>query len=196
LREDDGMEPLYFASAAEFGTWLAEHHATETEVYVGYWKKATGRPTLTWPEAVDEALRFGWIDGVRRPVDGERHAQRFTPRRARSTWSLVNVRKAEALIAAGRMEPAGLAAFEARRADNTGIYSFERAEAAALEPSEEAQFRANIAAWEWFEKVAPSYRKAVLHWIVSAKQPQTRARRLATLIEDSAAGLRIKQMRR
>ncbi|HST82332.1 MAG TPA: YdeI/OmpD-associated family protein [Kineosporiaceae bacterium] len=191
------MKPLYFASAAEFGAWLAEHHDTETEVYVGYWKKATGRPTLTWSEAVDEALRFGWIDGVRGgKVDDERHVQRFTPRKARSTWSLVNVRKAEALIAAGRMEPAGLAAFQMRRADNTGIYSFERAEPAALEPAEEAQFRANAAAWEWFEKVAPSYRKAVLHWVVSAKQPQTRARRLATLIEDSAAGLRIKPMRR
>jgi len=191
-----GMDPLYFASAAEFGAWLTEHHATETAVYVGYWKKATGRPTLTWPEAVDEALRFGWIDGVRLAVDDERHAQRFTPRMARSTWSLVNVRKAEALITAGRMEPAGLAAFEARRSDNTGIYSFERAEPAALETDEEAQFRANAAAWEWFEKVAPSYRKAALHWVVSAKQPQTRIRRLATLIEDSAAGLRIKPMRR
>ena len=190
------MEPLYFASAAEFGAWLAEHHETETEVYVGYWKKATGQPTLTWPEAVDEALRFGWIDSVRHPVDGEREAQRFTPRKARSTWSLVNVRKAEALTAAGRMHPAGLAAFEARRADNTGIYSYERAEPAALEPDEEAQFRANAAAWEWFEKVAPSYRKAALHWVVSAKQPQTRTRRLAALIEDSAAGLRVKPMRR
>lgn len=190
------MDPLYFPSAAEFGDWLSEHHATETEVYVGYWKKATGRPTLTWPQAVDEALRFGWIDGVLVPVDGERHAQRFTPRKARSTWSLVNVRKAEALIAAGRMEPAGLAAFEARRADNTGIYSFERAEPAALEPAEESQFRANAAAWEWFEKVAPSYRKAALHWVVTAKRPETRARRLATLIDDSAAGLRIKQLRR
>ena len=190
-----GMEPLYFASAAEFGAWLAEQHATETEVHVGYWKKATGRPTLTWPEAVDEALRFGWIDGVRLPVDDERHAQRFTPRKPRSTWSLVNVRKAEALIAAGRMEPAGLAAFEARRADNTGVYSFERTEPAALEPAEQAQFRANATAWEWFEKVAPSYRKAALHWVVSAKQPQTRARRLAALIEDSAAGRRIGPMR-
>ena len=133
-----GMEPLYFASAAEFGAWLTEHHATETAVYVGYWKRVTGRPTLTWPEAVDEALRFGWIDGVRLSVDDERHAQRFTPRKARSTWSPVNVRKAEALIAAGRMEPAGLAAFEARRSDNTGIYSFERAAPAALETDEEA----------------------------------------------------------
>jgi len=190
------VEPIYFSSAAEFGDWLAEHHASESEVWVGYWRTATGRPSLTWPEAVDEALRFGWIDGVRRSVDAERHAQRFTPRKPRSNWSLINVRKAEALIAAGRMEPAGLAAFESRRAEDTGVYSFERATPAELTPEEEAAFRAEAAAWAWFEAVAPSYRKAALHWVVSAKRPETRAKRLAELIADSAAGLRIKQMRR
>jgi uncharacterized protein YdeI (YjbR/CyaY-like superfamily) len=188
-------QPIFFDSPAAFGAWLAEHHATETEVLVGFWKVATGRPSLTWSESVDEALCFGWIDGVRRRVDDESFSIRFTPRQARSKWSLVNVRKVAELTAQGRMRPAGIAAFEARREEDTGVYSFERAHA-VLDEAEEARFGAVPEAWEWFQAQAPSYRRAVLHWVTSAKRPETRVRRLTQLIEDSAAGLRIGPMRR
>jgi uncharacterized protein YdeI (YjbR/CyaY-like superfamily) len=190
------VEPLFFDSPQAFGDWLEQHHDTETEVLVGFWKAATGKPSLTWSESVDEALCHGWIDGVRRRIDDESFSIRFTPRRKRSTWSLVNVRKVAELTAAGRMRPAGLAAFEARRADDTGVYSFERAADAVLDEAAEARFRAEPAAWEWFQGQAPSYRKAALHWAVSAKREETRERRLTQLIADSAAGLRIGPMRR
>ena len=190
------MEALYFDSPAAFGAWLEEHHATETEVLVGFWKAATGKPSLTWSESVDEALCHGWIDGIRRRVDDERFTIRFTPRKARSTWSLVNVRKVAELTAQGRMRPAGIAAFEARRKENTGVYSFERAADAVLDEAQEARFRAEPQAWEWFTAQAPSYRKAALHWVTSAKRPETRERRLTLLITDSAAKQRIGPMRR
>ena len=190
------MEAIYFDSPAAFGAWLEEHHDTETEVLVGFWKAATGRPSLTWSESVDEALCHGWIDGVRRRVDDERFTIRFTPRKARSNWSLINVRKVAELTAQGRMRPAGLAAFEARRETDTGVYSFERAREARLEPAAEARFRAEPAAWEWFERQAPSYRRTALHWVVSAKRQETRDRRLEQLVADSAAGRRIAPLRR
>jgi uncharacterized protein YdeI (YjbR/CyaY-like superfamily) len=190
------VEPIYFDSPAAFGDWLAEHHASETEVLVGFWKAATGRPSLTWSESVDEALCHGWIDGVRRRVDDERFTIRFTPRQARSKWSLVNVRKVAELTAQGRMRPAGLAAFEARRAEDTGVYSFERAADAALDAAGEARFRAEAGAWEWFQAQAPSYRRAALHWVTSAKRPETRERRLTLLIQDSTARLRVGPLRR
>jgi len=186
---------IYFPSATAFGDWLAEHHATSGEVLVGYWKVGTGRPTLTWSESVDEALRFGWIDGVRRSVDAERYTIRFTPRRRGSTWSAVNVAKAHALIAAGRMAPAGLAAWEARDEQRTAIYSYERA-AASLSLEEVRAFKAQAAAWRWFETQPPGYRRLVTHWVTSAKRPETRARRLATVIADAAQGRRIAQLRR
>ena len=189
------MEPLFFDSPRAFGDWLAEHHATETEVLVGFWKAATGRPSLTWSESVDEALCWGWIDGVRRRIDDESFSIRFTPRKARSTWSLVNVRKVGELSAAGRMRPPGLAAFEARRPEDTGVYSFERAADAVLDAAAEARFRAEPAAWDWFQGQPPSYRKAALHWAVSAKREETRERRLTQLIADSAAGQRIAALR-
>jgi uncharacterized protein YdeI (YjbR/CyaY-like superfamily) len=188
-------QPIFFDSPAAFGAWLEEHHATETEVLVGFWKVATGRPSLTWSESVDEALCFGWIDGVRRRVDDESFSIRFTPRQARSKWSLVNVRKVAELTAQGRMRPAGIAAFEARREEDTGVYSFER-DHAVLDEAGEARFRATPQAWEWFQAQAPSYRRAALHWVTSAKRPETRERRLTQLIEDSAAGVRIGPMRR
>ena len=189
------MEALYFDSPAAFGAWLDEHCASETEVLVGFWKVASGRPSLTWSESVDEALCRGWIDGVRRRVDDERFTIRFTPRKARSTWSLVNVRKVAELTAQGRMRPAGIAAFEARREEDTGVYSFERAHA-VLDAAGEARFQAQPQAWEWFQGQAPSYRRAVLHWVTSAKREKTRERRLTQLIADSAAGRRIDGMRR
>ena len=186
-------EAIYFASPEEFRAWLHEHHGSETEVLVGYWKKATGKPSLTWSQAVDEALCFGWIDGVRRGVDGERHVQRFTPRKPGSNWSAVNIAKVEQLRSEGRMRPAGEAAFARRRDDRSGIYAYEQRNNPVLEPEHEARFRADAAAWEYFMSTPPSYRRPALGWVVSAKKPETRERRLAALIADSAAGRRLER---
>ena len=189
-------DPIFFDSPEAFYAWLEEHHETETEVYLGVWKKHTGRPSLTWSQAVDQALCFGWIDGRRDSIDGDRYMQRFTPRRPGSNWSKVNIEKVAKLREAGLMRPAGEAAFERRSVDRTGVYSFERGEDAALEPEQEKRFRANEQAWEFFESQAPWYRRTAIHLVVSAKRPETRERRLDQLIEDSAAGRRIKQLSR
>ena len=189
-------DAIYFPSPAAFRAWLERHHERESEVWVGYWKKATGKPSLTWSQAVDEALCFGWIDGVLRGVDDERHMQRFTPRKPSSNWSAVNVAKVEQLRAAGRMRPAGEAAFARRRADRTGVYSYEQRKNPQLEPEQEQRFKANAAAWDYFMSRPPSYRRPALWWVVSAKKPETRERRLATLIEDSAAARPLKQLAR
>jgi len=180
--------PIFFETPAELRDWLDAYHATADEVFVGAWKKSTGKPSLTWPEIVEEALCVGWIDSIRRSVPGDGWVIRLTPRRKGSIWSAVNVAKVAELRVAGRMRQAGEAAFAARLADRTGIYSFEQAGEPTLEPWEEARFRANDRAWAWFSAKAPSFRKQALHWVISAKRPETRERRLATLIEDSAAG--------
>jgi uncharacterized protein YdeI (YjbR/CyaY-like superfamily) len=192
----DATAPTYFATPAAFRRWLARHHARETELWVGFHKKGSGTPSITWPESVDEALCFGWIDGLRKSVDADRYMIRFTPRKRNSIWSVVNTRRAQALIEAGRMQSAGLAAFEARTAERSGVYAFERREAATLEAGEEAAFRRHRAAWRYFESCPAGYRRTALHWVTSAKRAETRARRLATLIEDSSAGRRLKQLRR
>lgn len=189
-------EPIFFESPGGFYAWLDEHHETETEVWVGYWKKATGKPSLTWSQAVDQALCFGWIDGRLKSLGPESHKQRFTPRKPDSNWSKVNIEKVARLTEAGLMRPAGIAAFDRRRADRSGVYSFERDEEAKLDPAQEARFRANARAWEFFESQPPGYRRTAIHLVVSAKRPETRAKRLDSLIEDSAAGRRIKQLRR
>jgi uncharacterized protein YdeI (YjbR/CyaY-like superfamily) len=157
-------------------------------VFVGYWKKATGKQTMTWSQAVDEALCFGWIDGVLRRIDDERHMQRFTPRRPGSNWSKVNIAKVAKLEEAGRMRPAGLEAFAAREEAKSGVYAFESEETAELPAQFEARLRANGAAWDYWEARPPSYRRTATHWVVSAKREETRERRLAQLIESSAAG--------
>src|SRR4051812_20115473 len=190
----DAPEPIYFESPEEFYEWLDQHHETETEVYVGYWKKATGKPSLTWSQAVDQALCFGWIDGRVKGIDDQRHMQRFTPRKPTSNWSKINIEKVARLTEAGLMRPAGLAAFERRRADRSGVYSFEREEEATLEPEQEQRFRANAKAWEFFQAQPPGYRRTAIHLVTSAKRPETRERRLDQLIEDSAAGRRLKQL--
>ena len=146
---------------------------------------------MTWPEAVDEALCFGWIDGVRKSIDEMSYANRFTPRKARSTWSAVNINRAQVLAAEGRMRPAGLRAFAARTEGKSGIYSYEQRDPAELGDAYERQFRANQAAWDFFLAQAPSYRKAAIWWVVSAKREETRQRRLTALIDDSAAERRI-----
>ncbi len=188
-------EPIFFASAAEWRAWLEANHATESEVWVGMWRKVHGKG-MTWSEAVDEALCFGWIDSVAKRVDDDRRMQRFTPRKPVSNWSLVNVRKVEQLRADGKMRPAGEAAFARRRADKTGVYSFEQRDAAAFTPEQHAQFEAHAAAWAHWQARPPGYRKQATWWVVSAKREETRARRLATLIEDCAAGRAIKPLRR
>jgi uncharacterized protein YdeI (YjbR/CyaY-like superfamily) len=182
------VEPTFFATPAEFRAWLEAHHADAPELLVGYHKKGTGRPSMTWPESVDEALCFGWIDGIRRRIDDERYSIRFTPRRPRSIWSAVNTRRARELIEAGRMTPAGLAAFEARDEQRSAIYSYEQRHAAQLDPDQEARLRADPKAWEWFQSRPPSWQRAAVYWITSAKRPQTRERRLAQLIADASAG--------
>ena len=180
------MEPTFFRNGAEFRTWLERHHHRESELLIGYYKKSSGKPSMTWPESVDEALCFGWIDGVRKGLDDERYTIRFTPRKPGSIWSAANIKRAQELIGLGLMHPTGLRAFRARRADRSSIYSYEQHEVGKLDKASERAFRRNKEAWEFFQESAPSYRKAAIHWVMTAKQDATRQRRLATLIDDSA----------
>jgi uncharacterized protein YdeI (YjbR/CyaY-like superfamily) len=188
------VEPHFFASPNEFRAWLEEHHDKASEVLVGYHKKHTGRPSMTWTESVREALCFGWIDGIRRSLGDESSTIRFTPRKPNSNWSSLNVRHVEELIREGRMTPAGLAAFEARKPDRTGVYSYEQRHSARLDAEQEKRFRADPKAWGFFEAQPPGYRQTAIFWVVSAKREETRARRLETLIADSAAGRRLAQL--
>jgi uncharacterized protein YdeI (YjbR/CyaY-like superfamily) len=188
-------DPIFFASPAKFREWLEEHHGSASEILVGFHKKGTGKPTLTWPESVDQALCFGWIDGVRRSAGDDAYTIRFTPRRPGSNWSNINVAKVAELTKAGLMRPAGVAAFERRRADRTGIYSFE-GETVVLTAEEQAEFRRHRRAWTWFDAQPPGYKRTAIHWVVSAKRESTRASRLATLIDDAADGRKIKPLRR
>ena len=190
------MEPhdvVFFATPDELRDWFDANHVTADELWLGYYKKASGRPSVAWSQVVDEALCVGWIDGVRKRVDDEVSVQRLTPRRKGSTWSAINVAKVAALTAEGRMRPAGLAAFEARTDGNTAIYSYERPPS-ALSDDELARFQADQAAWTDWERRPASYRRVATHWVTSAKQASTRERRLATLIEDSRAGRPLKQL--
>jgi len=188
-------EPIFFESPQAFYDWLEEHHDTDSEVYVGFYKTHTGKRAMTWSESVDQALCFGWIDTRSNSIDEDRYMQRFTPRKPGSNWSRINVEKVAKLKEAGLMRPAGLAAFEKRSEEKTGVYSFER-ESAALPPEYEQRLRANPAAAEYFDRKPPWYRRTAAHWVVSAKREETRLRRLAQLIEDSAAGLDVKPLRR
>jgi uncharacterized protein YdeI (YjbR/CyaY-like superfamily) len=190
------MQPTFFATPAEFRAWLEANHDSSQELWVGYYKKGAGKPSLTWQESVDEALCFGWIDGVRRRIDDHSYANRFTPRRPRSNWSAVNVSRVEELTRLGRMRRAGLKAFAARTAERTGVYSFERPGAVELGEAFERQFRANDAAWEFFQSQAAWYRRTATWWVISAKREETRQKRLATLIDDSAHGQTIAQFTR
>ena len=186
--------PRFFANPAAWRRWLDAHHASATELWVGFHKRATGRPSLTWPEAVDQALCYGWIDGIRRRIDDERYAIRFTPRRKGSVWSVVNLRRVAELSAAGLMRPAGLAAHAGVR--ESRIYSYEQRKAASFPPAMARRFRSAAEAWRFFQAQPPSYRQPATWWVVSAKKPETRERRLATLIADSAAGRRIRHLAR
>lgn len=190
------MTPTFFATLADFRRWLEVHHDQAQELWVGFYKKATGKPSITWPESVDQALCFGWIDGRRKSVDSENYMIRFTPRRPTSNWSLVNLQRVAELSDQGLMHPAGLAIFAARREAKDGVYAHEQRQAAELNPAEVAQFQAVPAAWAFFQAKPPSYREPAIWWVVSAKQPETRQKRLQTLIADSAAGRNIKPLTR
>jgi uncharacterized protein YdeI (YjbR/CyaY-like superfamily) len=183
--------PIYFKDAASLRRWFEKNAASATELVVGYMKRATGVPSVTWPESVDEALCFGWIDGVRNRVDDDRYRIRFSPRRRGSHWSLVNIRRVRALKAAGRVKPAGLAAFRARKASNTGRAPYEQRAVAKPTAAEIKAIRRHAAAWKYYSACPPSYHKMCHWWLQSAKKPETRARRLKKLIEACAEGRRL-----
>lgn len=188
-------KPTFFATPAAFRAWLEANHATKTELIVGFYKTSSGKPSITWPESVDEALCFGWIDGVRRSLSEVAYSIRFTPRRPTSIWSAINVAKIDALRAAGKLRPAGEAAFAKRSAAKTGVYSFERMEAAAFSPAQARQLAANAKAHGWFTTQAPSYQRTATYWVVSAKQEATQDKRMAELVRCSAAGERVPPLR-
>jgi uncharacterized protein YdeI (YjbR/CyaY-like superfamily) len=183
------MKPIYFSSPAAFRAWLAENHAKASEVVVGFHRKETGKPSLTWPESVDEALCFGWIDGIRRSVDATRYTIRFTPRKPTSNWSAVNVRKMAELEQAGRMTDAGRAALARRREDKTAIYTYEN-KPKDLSPEYDRQLRAKAAAARFWDAQPPGYRKSMCFWVMGAKREETRQKRLAELIGLCAQGRR------
>jgi uncharacterized protein YdeI (YjbR/CyaY-like superfamily) len=189
------MDVRYFETSADFRAWLEANHETATELWVGFHKKATGRPSITWPEAVDQALCFGWIDGIRKSVDEHSYTNRFTPRKPTSAWSKVNVDKVAKLAEAGLMMPAGRRAFEARDEARSGIYSFEQ-RPQELPPEYAARFQQNASAWAFYQAQPPGYQRLTTHWVTSAKREETRLKRLATLIEDSEHGRRIAQLAR
>lgn len=184
------MKAKFFQTQDDFRGWLNENHATETELVVGYYKVKTGIPSMTWPESVDQALCFGWIDGIRRTIGDESYSIRFTPRRPKSIWSAVNIKKVAELTEKGLMKPAGVAAFEKRDEDKSRIYAYER-KTAKLSPEFEKRFRANKMAWKFFKDQPAGYRKVCVYWIMSAKQEETKARRLAKLIGESEKGRRV-----
>jgi uncharacterized protein YdeI (YjbR/CyaY-like superfamily) len=179
------MLPTFFATPVAFRKWLEKHHERESELLVGFYKKDSGRPSITWPESVDQALCFGWIDGVRRRIDDVSYSIRFTPRKSISNWSAINIARVAELTKLGLMAPAGLRAFERRRDDKSAIYAYENA-VRTLAPEDEKRFRANKMAWAYFSAQAPSYQRVAIYWVTSAKKEETRERRLAALIEDSA----------
>lgn len=185
------MKPQFFPTSAKLRVWLRKHHRSETELWLGFYKKASGKPTVTYHEALDEALCFGWIDGVRKSLDHESFVQRFTPRRKGSIWSDVNVRKVGVLIAAKRMQPAGQKAFDARDPKKVRSYSFEQIGVVSLSTADVKRFKATPNAWAFYEALPPSFKRMITWWVVSAKKPETRERRLARLIEASAAGRRL-----
>ncbi len=183
-------EPRFFATPAQWCAWLQAHHASATELSVGFWKRDSGRPSITWPQSVDEALCFGWIDGVRHRIDDQAYRIRFTPRKAGGVWSQVNVKRFAELSAEGRIAPAGQAAYDVGK-HRTGVYSYER-DAAAFTPGETARFAANAVAWTTFQGFPAGYRNVAIHRVISAKGADTRAKRLDILIDASARGLRLK----
>ena len=184
------MNPVYFQDQNEFRKWLAKNHNRESEIIVGYYKTATGKPSLTWSESVDQALCYGWIDGIRRSIDEERYCIRFTPRKPTSIWSNVNINKVEELKKKGLMQESGLRVYNNRKDSKSSIYSFDK-EAAKLDDDDERLFKSNQIAWDFFMKQAPSYRKTKIYWIMSARQEATRISRLNKLVQASEKHIRL-----
>ena len=189
------MKLRFFRTPADFRKWLARHHGSRRELWVGYYKKGSGRPSMTWPESVDEALCFGWIDGLRKSVDAIRYTIRFSPRRPTSIWSAVNINRARELTAQGRMRPAGVQAFAKRKEQRSGIYAYEQRSATLVEPYA-ARLKKNRAAWKFFRAQPPYYQKRMNWWVVSARREATRLKRLKRLEEDSARGMRVGEIPR
>ena len=183
----------FFPSPKDFRKWLAANHAAVKELWVGYYRKDSGKPSITWPESVDQALCFGWIDGIRKRMDEQSYTIRFTPRTARSTWSAVNIKRVEELSKDGLMQPTGLRAFEARQDNRSGAYSYEQRSEQLPEPYAKI-FKKNKAAWEFFQSQPPGYRKIAGWFVISAKKEETRLKRLAELMEISARGKRLDPM--
>lgn len=179
----------FFKTPADFRKWLEKNHASASELAVGFYKKGSGRPSITWPESVDQALCFGWIDGIRRTIDADSYQIRFTPRRSGSNWSSININRVEALTRDGLMHPAGLKAYAARKEHKSVIYSYEQ-RSPELPAVYEKRLKQNRAAWEFFKAQPAWYRKQACWWVVSAKKEETRIKRLEKLIEESAQGKR------
>ncbi len=186
----DPSEVIFFPSPAEMRKWFRRHQASEKELWVGFYRKHSAKPSITWPESVDEALCVGWIDGIRKRIDQESYKIRFTPRRRASIWSAVNIRRAEVLTDEKRMQPAGLAAFAARRENKSGIYAHEQ-RPTELPHQYADELRRNRKAWDFFRAQPPSYRKTAIWWIISAKREETRRSRTARLTAASAQGERL-----
>jgi uncharacterized protein YdeI (YjbR/CyaY-like superfamily) len=186
------LKPRFFKIPTDFRKWFEAHHASVPELWVGYYKKDSGKPSITWPESVDEGLCFGWIDGIRKSIDDLSYKIRFTPRKPRSTWSAVNIKRAQDLLEQGLMQPAGLKAFQARQEHRSGIYSSEQRNP-ELPDQYLKKLKKNLAAWKFFQAQPPSYRKAVNWYVLSAKKEETRLKRLDKLIEYSVQGQRIPQ---
>jgi len=186
-----GKKSKFFATPGELRDWLEEFHHVEAELWVGLHKKTSGRPSITWPQLVDELLCFGWIDGVRKSIDDTSYIIRVTPRKSKSTWSAINIRRAAELSSAGAMRPTGLKAFEARTDDRSAIYSYEQRKTAKLTPAMDRQLHNNRKAWDFFRAQAPSYQRTVIFWVMNAKKEETRLRRLERVIRDSERGRRI-----
>jgi uncharacterized protein YdeI (YjbR/CyaY-like superfamily) len=187
------VKPIFFANQADFRKWLLANHLKVTELIVGFFKTSSSKPSMSWPESVDQALCFGWIDGVRKSIDEESYQIRFTPRKTSSIWSAINIKKAEALTAKGLMYPAGIAAFEKRKEHRSKIYSYEN-EPAQLPAAFEKKLKANKKAWTFFNTMPPTYKKTAIHHIVTAKQEVTKIKRFNELIEASEAGKKIKSL--
>jgi uncharacterized protein YdeI (YjbR/CyaY-like superfamily) len=188
---NDESEVTFFRSTADFRNWLEKNYAKAKQLWVGFHRKDSGRPSITWPESVDEALCFGWIDGLRKRIDAQSYKIRFTPRRAISYWSTINIGRVEELTRAGRMRPAGIKAFAQRTPERSGNYSYENRKSTKLDRRAEKQIRASPAAWKFFQAQTPSYRQVITWWVMSAKKDETRARRVAKLIGHSAGGKRL-----
>jgi uncharacterized protein YdeI (YjbR/CyaY-like superfamily) len=183
--------PMFFAESSDFGKWLEEHHNSTPELWVGFYKKGSGKPSITWPESVVEALCFGWIDGVRKSLNDSSYMIRFTPRKPGSIWSAVNIEYVEQLINSGKMRPEGLKAFELRKEEKSSIYAYEQKDEAKLDEASEQQFRSNAKAWDFFQSQPAWYRKQAIYRVISAKREETRVKRLAVLIEGSEQGRRV-----